>query len=127
MSEFSLHRQLRDDCHLIGDLELSRVLLLNDCRYPWVVLVPRRAAITEIYQLSRADRELLLDESCRVGELLMRDNRERRENTSPAFQVRIGKVSIYPPHAGLSKGRYLLEDGLGVLGGHIIRINKNGQ
>ena len=69
-------------------------------------------------------RRILAD---RIGELLMRDNRERRENTSPAFQVRIGKVSIYPPHAGLSKGRYLLEDGLGVLGGHIIRINKNGQ
>lgn len=71
MSEFSLHRQLRDDCHLIGDLELSRVLLLNDCRYPWVVLVPRRAAITEVYQLTQSDRQLLLDESCRVGQLLM--------------------------------------------------------
>ena len=72
MSDFILHPQLAGDCHLVGDLELSCVLLLNDSRYPWVVLVPRRAAITEIYQLSRADRELLLDESCRVGELLMR-------------------------------------------------------
>ena len=71
MIEFSLHRQLHEDCHLIGDLELSRVLLLNDCRYPWVVLVPRQAAITEVYQLTQADQHLLLDESCRVGRLLM--------------------------------------------------------
>ena len=53
MIEFSLHRQLHEDCHLIGDLELSRVLLLNDCRYPWVVLVPRQAAITEVHQLTQ--------------------------------------------------------------------------
>ena len=68
---FALHPQLAADCHVVGDLGLSRVLLLDDRRYPWVVLVPRRDDITEIYQLQAADRAALIEESCRVGETLM--------------------------------------------------------
>lgn len=71
MTEFELHPQLAADCHQVGDLPLSRVLLLNDRRYPWLILVPRRAHLREIYQLSPVDRAQLLDESCRVGERLM--------------------------------------------------------
>ena len=55
----------------MGDLTLSRVLLLDDSRYPWLILVPRRPDVREIYQLNPADRERLLDESCRVGEFIM--------------------------------------------------------
>jgi len=71
MNDFVLHPQLAADCHMIGDLPLSHVLLLNDRRYPWVILVPRRAEVREIYQLPPVDRSQLLDESCRVGKLLM--------------------------------------------------------
>ena len=71
MTEFELHPQLAVDCHRVGHLPLSHVLLLNDRRYPWVILVPRRAGVREIYELSSTDRIQLLDESCRVGELLM--------------------------------------------------------
>lgn len=71
MTDFALHPRLAADCRPVGDLPLSRVLLLNDRRYPWVILVPRRVDVGEIYQLSSADRSRLLDESCRVGELLM--------------------------------------------------------
>lgn len=70
-ASFTLDPQLARDCHVLGDLPLSRVLLLNDCRYPWVILVPRRDSMREIYQLSGDDRRTLLDESCRVGALLM--------------------------------------------------------
>ena len=73
MTDFALHPRLAADCRPIGDLPLSRVLLLNDRRYPWVILVPRRADVGEIYQLSSTDRSQLLDESCRVGELLIQE------------------------------------------------------
>ncbi len=71
MECFQLHEQLAADCHPIGDLALSRVLLLDDSRYPWILLVPRRPALREIYQLSRDERQQLLEESCRVGEFIM--------------------------------------------------------
>lgn len=67
---FALHAQLAKDCVLIGDLPLSRVLLMNDANYPWLVLVPRRAEMVEIFELPRADQQQLLDEMAQVGSAL---------------------------------------------------------
>jgi diadenosine tetraphosphate (Ap4A) HIT family hydrolase len=71
VKEFDLHPRLIADCHLIGELPLSRALLFDDSRYPWVILVPRRSGVTELYQLATADRHALLDESCLLGECMM--------------------------------------------------------
>ena len=73
MTEFTLHRQLEADTAFITDLPLSRMLLINDSHYPWIVLVPRRANATEIYKLNHSDQTQLLSESaqvCRVMEVL---------------------------------------------------------
>ena len=40
---FALDPRLAADTLPIGDLKLSRALLMNDARYPWLILVPRRA------------------------------------------------------------------------------------
>lgn len=55
----------------MGDFPLSRLLLLNDARYPWFVLVPRCPDITEIYQLNEANQQQLLRESSQLGRFLM--------------------------------------------------------
>lgn len=69
MSE--IHPQLANDCVLLGRLPLCHLLLMNDCHYPWFILVPARTEIREIYQLDAGDRRQLLDESCQLSELLM--------------------------------------------------------
>jgi diadenosine tetraphosphate (Ap4A) HIT family hydrolase len=71
MAMFVLHPQLQKDGIVMGELPLSRLLLLNDSRYPWFVLVPRRENITEIYQLGEADQQQLLRESSQLGQLMM--------------------------------------------------------
>jgi diadenosine tetraphosphate (Ap4A) HIT family hydrolase len=71
LHKFSLHAQLASDCHLLGNLGLSQALLLDDSRYPWVILVPRRAGVREIFELAAGDRHNLLEESCRTGEFMM--------------------------------------------------------
>jgi diadenosine tetraphosphate (Ap4A) HIT family hydrolase len=55
---------------VLGALPLSVVLLLNDARYPWVVLVPQRQDVREWIDLNDADRQQLLLESCQVQEAL---------------------------------------------------------
>jgi diadenosine tetraphosphate (Ap4A) HIT family hydrolase len=60
--EFELHPRLAADCHVLGDLALSRLLLVNDSRYPWCILVPRRRGLRELHDLTPADRLLLLEE-----------------------------------------------------------------
>ena len=69
---FVLHPQLAADSDTIIDLALSRVLLIDERRYPWLVLVPRVAELRELCDLPPADRQQLLDESCSVAGLLKR-------------------------------------------------------
>lgn len=68
---FELNKKLEADTYLIGDMQLSRVLLMNDSRYPWVILVPRLDDITELHQLSVKDRQQLMEESCAVSEFIL--------------------------------------------------------
>ncbi len=68
--EFELHPQLAGDCILLGDLRLCQVLLMNDSNYPWFILVPRRAEVTEVYHLSADDQQQLIHEVSMVSENL---------------------------------------------------------
>jgi diadenosine tetraphosphate (Ap4A) HIT family hydrolase len=61
-SAWALHPQLAADTVSIGDLPLSRVLLMNDANYPWLILVPRRPALVEIIDLEENDQVQLLGE-----------------------------------------------------------------
>jgi len=65
-----LHPQLADDCIVLGKLDLCAVLLMPDANYPWLILVPQRQGISEIYQLSDADQQLLMRESSQLSRVL---------------------------------------------------------
>ena len=60
---FLLDPRLERDCFLVGDIGLSRVLLMNDRRWPWLVLVPRRPGVIELMDLDQADRTRLVEEA----------------------------------------------------------------
>ncbi|MDP3294976.1 MAG: HIT family protein [Nevskia sp.] len=68
---WSLHPRLAADTVPVGDFALSRLLLSNDANYPWTILVPRRAGIREIHDLSEADQQQLLRESMLLSRALM--------------------------------------------------------
>ena len=69
---FTLHPTLANDSYVLGDFPLCRLLLIKDRQYPWLVLVPRRDNIREIYQLSKEDQQQFWTESAELGEELMR-------------------------------------------------------
>lgn len=73
MSEagWTLHPRLAADTVAVGDLNLSRLLLSNDANYPWTILVPRRADIREVHELSETDQLQLLRESMQLSKALM--------------------------------------------------------
>ncbi len=54
-SAFKLHAQLAADTFMVGDLPLSRLLLMNDARFPWCILVPRRQGLRDLHELDSAD------------------------------------------------------------------------
>ncbi len=51
----------------LTDLALCEARLMNDARYVWVVLVPRRAGVVEIEDLPPAEQKQLLDEALEAG------------------------------------------------------------
>ena len=67
---FQLDPRLAADTFLVGETPLSQVLLMNDARYPWLILVPRRSDVTEPFQLSEPDQAQLWQESMRLGEAM---------------------------------------------------------
>jgi diadenosine tetraphosphate (Ap4A) HIT family hydrolase len=67
---FQLHPQLQKDCILLGKFELCQVLLMNDSQFPWFILVPQRAGIREIYELSNEDQITLISESSYLAQKL---------------------------------------------------------
>src|SRR5690554_7245181 len=67
---FKLDSRLQQDTIFIGRLPLSQVLLMNDSRYIWLILVPARIETYEIYHLSEEDRIQLAKESSWTQEKL---------------------------------------------------------
>lgn len=59
---FALDPRLERDTTPVGELMLSRVLLMNDSRWPWAILVPRRPGLVEIIDLPASERTLLMEE-----------------------------------------------------------------
>lgn len=70
MMTFLLHPQLEKDCVTIGKFDLCGLLLMNDSQFPWFILVPEVADITEIYQLNAEQRKLLIEESSVLAKTL---------------------------------------------------------
>ncbi len=51
----------------LGDLALCHTRLQADARFPWIVLIPRRALATELEDLAAGERDVLMEEILRAG------------------------------------------------------------
>ncbi len=65
-NSFALDSRLEADTLPVIELPLSHVLLMNDRRYPWVILVPRRVGVREWIDLDDQDGEQLWRESMQI-------------------------------------------------------------
>jgi len=72
MNKFTLHPQLAKDCFVIQDLELCRLLLMNDKNYPWCILVPMREGKKDLYELTDVEQKLFITESSRLSTVMMK-------------------------------------------------------
>jgi diadenosine tetraphosphate (Ap4A) HIT family hydrolase len=77
---FALDERLKRDTFLVGDMPLSRILLMNDKRWPWLILVPRREGVVELTDLDAGDRTQLIEEAARVSRFLKAQATTRKVN-----------------------------------------------
>lgn len=67
MTAFALDPRLNADTVQIADLPVCRLLLMNDARWPWAILVPRIAGATELFALPTDVRRAVEDEVAAVA------------------------------------------------------------
>ncbi|NBA95806.1 HIT domain-containing protein [Pseudomonas sp. R5(2019)] len=67
---FVLDSRLQQDTLPLGDFPLCQLLLSRDANYPWFILVPRLAGVSEVFQLNGADQLQLWKETTVLAEIL---------------------------------------------------------
>ena len=70
LADWELDPLLERDTAPVGDMPLSRVLLIKDATYPWLLLVPRRHLATEITDLDMIEQAQLMSEIAHAGRVL---------------------------------------------------------
>jgi len=70
MTEFTLHERLQADTIEVTQWPLSLLLLMNARQWPWLILVPRRPAVREIYELAEPDQRALMSDIVRASKRL---------------------------------------------------------
>ncbi len=84
MTSFSLDEKLAADTAFVCDLPLSRVLLMNDARFPWLVLVPRLPDLAEINDLAASERGTLMEEIATCANIL--------REVAPSDKINVGAL-----------------------------------
>ena len=112
-----LHPQLQQDTHRIGQLNLCHCLLMDDARYPWVILVPAVEEAREVYQLSQPQRSLLMEESCVIQQILMEQQRQlvlqmmAEQQLMQQQLIAAGPIpGVLPPAIGLKRATVWIRD-----------------
>ncbi|PTM97360.1 HIT domain-containing protein [Mycoplana dimorpha] len=84
MSGFEADERLARDSELLTKIGLCELRLMNDARWPWLVLVPQRADACEIFDLTPLDQTMLTFEINLVAEALKR--------TTDATKINVGAL-----------------------------------
>ena len=80
MTRFTLHPRLAADTVPVGDLPLCSVLLMGDARFPWLILVPRRAELREVTDLPAGARADLMEEIAAASRALQAETGAEKLN-----------------------------------------------
>jgi len=78
------------DSHHITELKLCSVRLVDNSEFPWIMLIPKRKKISEIFQLNKKDQNLLIQEIVYSSKIM--------KKTFKAFNLNIEKIGNIVPH-----------------------------
>ena len=72
------------DSFYITELKLCTIRLINNSNFPWIILIPKRKKITDIFQLKKKDQNLLMKEIVYTSKVM--------KKTFKAFNLNIEKI-----------------------------------
>jgi len=77
-------KTILNDSHLITELKLCSVRLIDNSKFPWIILIPKKKNITDIFQLKKKDQNLLIQEIVYASKIM--------KKTFKAFNLNIEKI-----------------------------------
>jgi diadenosine tetraphosphate (Ap4A) HIT family hydrolase len=89
MNDFILHSKLAADTFEVLSLEVSQLLLMNDARYPWLILVPQVIGMRDLHNLSTKQYQTVTQEIVQVSEVL--------ESLAQAHKMNVGALGNMVP------------------------------
>jgi len=110
------------DSHLIANLKLCTIRLMDNAKFPWIILIPKRKNITDISELNSKDQMLLMKEIVYCSKLMKKTfktkklNVEKIGNIVPQLHIHIiarsTKDSSWPLSVWVIKGKPYLKEPL---------------
>ena len=110
-----VNRHFLKDSHFITELNLCSVRLIDNSKFPWIILVPNRKKVTDISELNLKDQILLMKEIVYVSKLMKKVfktkklNVEKIGNIVPQLHIhiiaRFTKDSTWPLSVWVVKGK----------------------
>ena len=70
---FSIHSKLVADTINLGSFPLCEVLLMNDCRFPWIILVPKIPDLQDFHEIPAQHRDVLFQEIEKASETIQKN------------------------------------------------------
>jgi len=95
-----VNKRFLKDSHFITDLKLCSVRLIDNCNFPWVILIPNKKNITDITELNLKDQISLMKEIVYCSKLMKKIfktkklNVEKIGNIIPQLHIHIIARSI---------------------------------
>ena len=117
-----VNKHFLKDSHFIIDLKLCSVRLVDNSKFPWIILIPSRKNITDITDLNLKDQNLLMKEIVNCSKLMKKIfktkklNVEKIGNIVPQLHIHIiarsTKDSTWPLSVWVTKGKPYLKEPL---------------
>ena len=75
-----VNKSFLKDSHLIADLKLCSIRLIDNAKFPWVILIPKRKKINDISELNLKDQMLLMKEIVYCSKLMKKIFKTKKLN-----------------------------------------------
>ena len=75
-----VNKSFLKDSHLIADLKLCNIRLIDNVKFPWIILIPKRKNITDISELNSKDQMLLMKEIVHCSKLMKKIFKTKKLN-----------------------------------------------
>ena len=110
-----INKNFLKDSYLIAELKLCSIRLIDNAKFPWIILIPKRKNITDISELNLKDQMLLMKEIVHCSKLMKKIfktkklNVEKIGNIVPQLHIHIiarsTKDSTWPLSVWVTKAK----------------------